>query len=82
MSRIRPGTTRTRVGKYELGKTLGEGNFAKVKLAKNVETGDFVALKILNRDHLLQHKMVEQVLLIFFSFFLFNAKFIFDALFD
>ncbi|RRT47110.1 hypothetical protein B296_00045676 [Ensete ventricosum] len=30
---------RTRVGKYELGRTLGEGTFAKVKFAKNVETG-------------------------------------------
>lgn len=60
MSRKTP-VTRTRVGKYELGKTLGEGNFAKVKFAKNIETGDFVAIKILNRDHLLQHKMVEQI---------------------
>lgn len=50
------------MGKYELGKTLGEGNFAKVKLAKNVDTGEFVAVKIFNRDNVLQHKMVEQVL--------------------
>ncbi|KAH9604459.1 hypothetical protein KSS87_016526 [Heliosperma pusillum] len=53
--------TRTRVGKYELGKTLGEGNFAKVKFAKNVETGDFFAIKILNRDLVLRHKMIEQI---------------------
>ncbi|KAL9245437.1 hypothetical protein vseg_019095 [Gypsophila vaccaria] len=53
--------TRTRVGKYELGKTLGEGNFAKVKFAKNLDNGDFVAVKILNRDYLLRHKMVEQI---------------------
>ena len=56
--------TRTRVGKYELGKTLGEGSFAKVKFAKNVETGDCVAVKILDRDQVLRHKMVEQVLLL------------------
>uniref|UniRef100_A0A803KZU0 non-specific serine/threonine protein kinase n=1 Tax=Chenopodium quinoa TaxID=63459 RepID=A0A803KZU0_CHEQI len=61
MNRRTP-ATRTRVGKYELGKTLGEGNFAKVKLAKNVETSDFVAVKVLSREHLLQHKMVEQVM--------------------
>lgn len=53
--------SRTRVGKYELGRTLGEGSFAKVKFAKNVETGDFVAIKIVDRDQVLRHKMVEQV---------------------
>ncbi|KAJ7951368.1 Non-specific serine/threonine protein kinase [Quillaja saponaria] len=53
--------TRTRVGKYELGKTLGEGSFAKVKIAKNVETGEFVAIKILDRELVLRHKMVEQI---------------------
>lgn len=53
--------SRTRVGKYELGKTLGEGNFAKVKFATNVDTRDAVAIKILNRDHVLRHKMVEQI---------------------
>ncbi|XP_042480635.1 CBL-interacting serine/threonine-protein kinase 9-like isoform X2 [Macadamia integrifolia] len=53
--------TRTRVGKYEIGKTIGEGSFAKVKYAKDVETGDSVAIKILDKDHVLRHKMVEQI---------------------
>lgn len=53
--------TRTRVGKYELGRTLGEGTFAKVKFAKNVETGGIVAIKILDREQVLRHKMVEQL---------------------
>ncbi|XP_048233374.1 CBL-interacting serine/threonine-protein kinase 9 [Ricinus communis] len=53
--------TRTRVGKYELGKTLGEGSFAKVKFAKNVETGDSFAIKIIDREHVLRNKMVEQL---------------------
>ncbi|XP_044491554.1 CBL-interacting serine/threonine-protein kinase 9 isoform X1 [Mangifera indica] len=52
---------RTRVGKYEMGRTLGEGSFAKVKFAKNVETGEFVAIKIVDRDHVRRHKMVEQI---------------------
>ncbi|RHN39647.1 putative protein kinase CAMK-CAMKL-CHK1 family [Medicago truncatula] len=52
---------RTRVGKYELGKTIGEGSFAKVKLAKNVENGDYVAIKILDRNHVLKHKMMDQL---------------------
>lgn len=54
-------TTRTRVGKYELGKTLGEGSFAKVKYAKNLQTADTVAIKIIDREHVLRHKMVEQI---------------------
>lgn len=58
---VKTPATRTRVGKYELGKTLGEGTFAKVKFAKNVETGDYVAIKILDREKVLRHKMVEQV---------------------
>ncbi|KAL4573762.1 hypothetical protein LXL04_020579 [Taraxacum kok-saghyz] len=35
-----------KVGKYEIGRTLGEGTFAKVKFAKNTETGEAVAVKI------------------------------------
>lgn len=55
------GKRRTRVGKYEIGKTLGEGSFAKVKFARNLVTGDAVAIKILDRERILKHKMVEQV---------------------
>ncbi|KAG7020708.1 CBL-interacting serine/threonine-protein kinase 9 [Cucurbita argyrosperma subsp. argyrosperma] len=58
---VKTPATRTRVGKYELGKTLGEGTFAKVKFAKNVENGDYVAIKILDREQVLRHKMVEQI---------------------
>ncbi|XAR53916.1 Non-specific serine/threonine protein kinase [Bertholletia excelsa] len=54
-------TTRTRVGKYEIGRTLGEGSFAKVKFARNSETGESVAIKIINRDLVLRHKLVEQI---------------------
>lgn len=60
-NKVPPTRTRTRVGKYELGKTIGEGSFAKVKLAKNVENGDYVAIKILDRDHVLKHKMMDQL---------------------
>ncbi|XXG52706.1 hypothetical protein AAC387_Pa03g0962 [Persea americana] len=51
-----------RVGKYEVGRTIGEGTFAKVKFARNSETGDPVALKILDKEKVLKHKMVEQSL--------------------
>lgn len=51
-----------RVGKYEVGRTIGEGTFAKVKFARNAETGEPVALKILDKEKVLKHKMAEQVL--------------------
>ncbi|KAJ9691073.1 hypothetical protein PVL29_013311 [Vitis rotundifolia] len=54
-------TSRTRVGKYELGRTLGEGTFAKVKFARNVETGENVAIKILDKEKVLKHKMIGQI---------------------
>ncbi|XP_020600309.1 CBL-interacting protein kinase 23-like [Phalaenopsis equestris] len=50
-----------RVGRYELGRMLGEGSFAKVKFARNVETGENVAIKILNKENVLRHKMIGQI---------------------
>ncbi|KAK8990931.1 hypothetical protein V6N11_061964 [Hibiscus sabdariffa] len=50
-----------RVGKYEVGRTIGEGTFAKVKFARNSETGEPVALKILDKEKVLKHKMSEQI---------------------
>lgn len=52
---------RTRVGRYELGRTLGEGTFAKVKFARNIETGENVAIKILDKEKVLKHKMIGQI---------------------
>ncbi|KAJ9548653.1 hypothetical protein OSB04_021196 [Centaurea solstitialis] len=50
-----------KVGKYEIGRTLGEGTFAKVKFAKNTETGEAVAVKVLAKSRILKHKMVDQI---------------------
>ena len=50
-----------KVGKYEVGRTIGEGTFAKVKFAQNTETGGSVAMKVLDRSTIIKHKMVEQV---------------------
>lgn len=49
------------VGKYEVGRTIGEGTFAKVKFARNTETGESVAMKVLAKSTILKHRMVEQV---------------------
>ncbi|XP_040163401.1 MAP/microtubule affinity-regulating kinase 3 isoform X2 [Anopheles arabiensis] len=40
------------IGKYKLLKTIGKGNFAKVKLAKHVPTNKEVAIKIIDKTQL------------------------------
>lgn len=54
-------TARTRVGKYEFGRVIGEGSFAKVRLARNTQTGEYFAVKVLNKERILKDKMVEQI---------------------
>mmetsp|Transcript_54757 Transcript_54757/g.110075 ORF Transcript_54757/g.110075 Transcript_54757/m.110075 type:complete len:629 (+) Transcript_54757:212-2098(+) len=49
------------IGNYRLGKNLGIGAFGKVKHATNVVTGHHVAIKILNRNRILQLDMAEKV---------------------
>ncbi|ERN18097.1 CBL-interacting protein kinase 8 isoform X2 [Amborella trichopoda] len=50
-----------KVGKYEVGRTIGEGTFAKVKFAQNTETGESVAMKVLDKASILKHKMADQI---------------------
>ncbi|RVW16786.1 CBL-interacting serine/threonine-protein kinase 24 [Vitis vinifera] len=50
-----------KVGKYEVGRTIGEGTFAKVKFAHNTETGESVAMKVMAKSTILKHRMVDQV---------------------
>ncbi|KAL2322277.1 hypothetical protein Fmac_026656 [Flemingia macrophylla] len=50
-----------RVGKYDVGRTLGEGTFSKVKFARNSQTGEPVALKILDKEKVLKYMMAEQI---------------------
>ncbi|XP_055838989.1 serine/threonine-protein kinase MARK2 isoform X15 [Episyrphus balteatus] len=44
--------TEEHIGKYKLIKTIGKGNFAKVKLAKHLPTGKEVAIKIIDKTQL------------------------------
>lgn len=46
------GAEEVHIGKYRLIKTIGKGNFAKVKLAKHVPTGKEVAIKIIDKTQL------------------------------
>ncbi|CAH8362424.1 unnamed protein product [Eruca vesicaria subsp. sativa] len=50
-----------RVGKYEVGKTIGQGTFAKVRYAKDTETGESVALKIIDKQKLIKNEMSKQL---------------------
>ncbi|KAL0875858.1 hypothetical protein Bca101_025563 [Brassica carinata] len=50
-----------RVGKYEVGRTIGQGNSAKVRFGKNTETGESVALKILDKQNLHKNMMPKQI---------------------
>ncbi|KAL3317800.1 Map microtubule affinity-regulating kinase [Cichlidogyrus casuarinus] len=48
---------RPHVGKYKLVKTIGKGNFAKVKLAEHMTTGMEVAVKVIDKSLLNNHSM-------------------------
>ena len=49
------------MGKYQIGKTLGEGTFGKVKFAMNTETGEGVAIKVLDKEKIQKQSMGAQV---------------------
>ncbi|KAK4265453.1 hypothetical protein QN277_026505 [Acacia crassicarpa] len=49
------------VGKYKLGRTIGEGTFAKVKLAVNSINGQHVAIKILDKKMVMESHLKYQV---------------------
>ena len=50
-----------KVGKYELGRTLGEGTFGKVKHAVNMETNEQVAIKVLDKEKIQKQNMGAQI---------------------
>lgn len=50
----------TQLGKYELGKTLGEGNFGKVKYARDLNSGQPFAVKILEKNRIFDLKITDQ----------------------
>ncbi|KAK9794300.1 hypothetical protein WJX73_001063 [Symbiochloris irregularis] len=52
---------RKQVGSYILGRTLGEGSYAKVKYAQHVDTGEAVAVKVLDKAALVRSNMAASV---------------------
>ncbi|GFP81470.1 cbl-interacting serine/threonine-protein kinase 5 [Phtheirospermum japonicum] len=50
------------LGKYEIGRVLGKGNFAKVYHGRNLGTSECVAIKVIKKDESIKHqKMMEQI---------------------
>ncbi|CAH1418729.1 unnamed protein product [Lactuca virosa] len=47
--------------RYELGKMIGHGNFAKVYHARNIETGTSVAIKIIDKSKVMKAGMMKQI---------------------
>ncbi|KAI4353531.1 hypothetical protein L6164_002474 [Bauhinia variegata] len=48
-------------GKYELHKVLGHGAFGKVYLARNVDTGESVAIKTVNKHKVIKNGLTAQI---------------------
>ena len=49
------------IGNYILGETIGEGAFAKVKLARHKQTDEKVAIKILNKEIIDINKIRKEI---------------------
>ncbi|CAA2963922.1 CBL-interacting serine threonine- kinase 25-like [Olea europaea subsp. europaea] len=48
-------------GKYEMGRILGQGTFAKVYYGKNLQSSESVAIKVINKDQVKKEGMMEQI---------------------
>uniref|UniRef100_A0A8C5HRB3 non-specific serine/threonine protein kinase n=1 Tax=Gouania willdenowi TaxID=441366 RepID=A0A8C5HRB3_GOUWI len=57
------------VGNYRLLKTIGKGNFAKVKLARHILTGREVAIKIIDKTQLNPNSLQKVIYFPFFKLF-------------
>ncbi|CAL2268618.1 unnamed protein product [Prunus armeniaca] len=47
--------------RYEMGRLLGQGTFAKVHHARNLKTGISVAIKIIDKERVLKVGMIDQI---------------------
>lgn len=48
-------------GKYEMGRLLGQGTFAKVYYAKDLVTSESVAIKVIKKDQVRKEGLMEQI---------------------
>ncbi|KAL4291845.1 hypothetical protein GQ457_14G009160 [Hibiscus cannabinus] len=49
------------LGRFEVGKLLGHGSFAKVYLARNVKSGDSVAIKVIDKEKILKSGLIAHI---------------------
>ncbi|KAK8618498.1 hypothetical protein V6N13_132487 [Hibiscus sabdariffa] len=49
------------LGRFEVGKLLGHGTFAKVYLARNVKSGDSVAIKVIDKEKILKSGLIAHI---------------------
>ncbi|OIV95241.1 hypothetical protein TanjilG_21631 [Lupinus angustifolius] len=49
------------LGRFEIGKLLGHGTFAKVYYAKNIKTGEGVAIKVIDKEKILKGGLVAHI---------------------
>ncbi|KAL0447510.1 UNVERIFIED_CONTAM: CBL-interacting serine/threonine-protein kinase [Sesamum latifolium] len=55
-------TKKILLGKYEMGRLLGKGAFAKVYYATNLATDESVAIKVIKKDEVIKdQRMMEQI---------------------
>ncbi|OIS98307.1 PREDICTED: CBL-interacting protein kinase 5-like [Nicotiana attenuata] len=47
--------------KYEIGKLLGQGTFAKVYHARNLKTGQSVAVKVIDKEKVMKVGLIDQI---------------------
>lgn len=47
--------------KYELGRLLGQGTFAKVYYGRNMKTGQSVAIKVIDKEKVLRVGLINQI---------------------
>ncbi|KAK3022937.1 hypothetical protein RJ639_046755 [Escallonia herrerae] len=47
--------------RYELGRLLGQGTFAKVHYARSIKTGQGVAIKVIDKEKVLRVGLIDQI---------------------
>ncbi|CAA7014141.1 unnamed protein product [Microthlaspi erraticum] len=49
------------LGKYQMGRLLGHGTFAKVYLARNAASGESVAIKVIDKEKVLKSGLIAHI---------------------